>query len=80
MLLGFRRNIVALSHQDIIECKEIAREIVKEVLKEHIETCPHGRALLISKYLIIGMIIGTTIFSFAGSATAIVLLKHLIGV
>ena len=50
---------MALSQGDIAECKEIAREIVKEVLIEHIKCCPHGRVILASKWLLIGMCIAS---------------------
>jgi hypothetical protein len=33
---------MALNDGDKAECKEIAREIIKEVLAEHIKSCPHG--------------------------------------
>jgi len=50
---------MALTDGDKAECKEIARAIIKEVIKEHIESCPHGKTLLASKMLLVGMCVGS---------------------
>jgi len=50
---------MALSHGDIAECKEIARIIVKEVIKEHINSCPHGQAMKTRWFLMIGLALGS---------------------
>lgn len=47
-------------------CKEIAREIVSEVLKQHIDSCPHGMKIHKAIWLSIGMGVGSGIFG--GSA------------
>jgi len=67
---------MALSAGDIASCKEIAREIVKEVLVEHIASCPHGRTLLASKMFLTGMCVGS---GFAGGSLALGLARILIG-
>lgn len=54
---------MALNDGDKAECKEIAREIVKEVLTEHVTSCPHGLAMKKSKLLVIGVFVG---LGFAG--------------
>jgi len=54
---------MTLSDGDKAECKEIAREIIKEVLAIHIETCPHGKALMRNKMFLIGACIGSGIGS-----------------
>jgi len=54
---------MALNDGDKAECKEIAREIIREVLVMHIEACPHGRTILASKMLLIGMCVGSGIAS-----------------
>ena len=56
---------------DNAECKEIARVIVTEVLKDHIRTCPHHQAYLISKARVFGMIVGVVIASGVSSGTAV---------
>jgi hypothetical protein len=56
---------------DKSECKEIARAIVTEVLREHISTCPHHTAYLISKARVLGMILGIIIASGVSSGTAV---------
>lgn len=50
---------MALSKGDLAECKEIAREIIKEVVKEHISSCPHGKTILASKMFLTGICIGS---------------------
>jgi hypothetical protein len=50
---------MALDEGDKNTCKEIAREIVKEVILEHVKSCPHGIQLKISKAYIVGMCIGS---------------------
>jgi ribose 5-phosphate isomerase RpiB len=60
--------MMALTDGDKAECKEIAREIIKEVLKEHIIACPYGKVLLASKSMLIGIGIGLTLF---GAGTGI---------
>lgn len=48
-------------------CRDIAREIVKEVLvtynETHIATCPHGRSLLKLAFISIGIAIGSGLAS-----------------
>ena len=61
---------MALNDGDKAECKEIAREIINEVIKYHIEMCPHGKTLLMNKYLLMGVCIGCGIAS-GGVAAAI---------
>ena len=65
---------MSLSDGDKAECMEISRAIVKEVLKEHIESCPHHRAFLISKARVIGIISGVIAASgiTSGAVTAII--------
>jgi len=67
---------MALSDGDIASCKEIAREIVKEVLVEHIASCPHGKTILASKMFLTGMCVGS---GFAGGGLALGLAKILMG-
>ncbi len=54
---------MALTPGDIAECKQIAREIVKEVLIEHIQSCPHGRSLLKFTCISVGIAIGSGLAS-----------------
>lgn len=63
---------MALSEGEKNTCKEIAREIIKEVLIEHIQSCPHGKAILASKMLLVGMCIGSGI---AGGSAALALAR-----
>ena len=54
---------MSLTDGDKAECKEIAREIIKEVVKEHIASCPHGRTILASKMLLVGICVGSGLAS-----------------
>jgi len=65
-----------LSKEDALHCKEIAREIIREVLIEHIASCPHGKTVLASKMFLAGVCIGS---GFAGGSLALGLAKLLIG-
>ena len=67
---------MALTEGDKAECKEIAREIVKEVLVEHIDSCPHGKALLKNRMLLIGACIGSGV---GGGSAVFALAKLLMG-
>jgi len=52
---------MVLTSGDKAECKEIAREIIKEVLIEHIKSCPHGVSLARDRVLLLGVCIGSGI-------------------
>jgi phosphoribosylformylglycinamidine (FGAM) synthase-like amidotransferase family enzyme len=69
---------MGFSSGDKAECKEIAREIVKEVLLEHIKSCPHGKTIFATRFIVIGICFGTAIASFAGSTVAITVAKMLL--
>jgi hypothetical protein len=43
----------------------VSKEIIENVLKWHIDACPHGKAILASKWVLIGLCLG----SGAGGAT-----------
>lgn len=67
---------MALTTGDKAECKELAREIIQEVLKQHISSCPWGKKLVIGKALLIGVAIGS---GAASGGAAFVLLRALLG-
>lgn len=60
---------MALTTGDKAEYKEIAREIIKEVLQEHIRFCPHHAAFELSKARVLGIIIGVVLASGVTSST-----------
>ena len=51
------------------EYKEIARVIIKEVILEHIGTCPHHAAFEVSKARVLGIMIGVIFASGVTSST-----------
>ncbi len=63
---------MTLSEGDKAECKEIAREIIKEVLDIHIQSCPHGIAFGKMWMLLVGACIGSGI---GGGGLVAILLK-----
>lgn len=65
-----------MTHGEKAEYKEIAREIIKEVLSEHIKSCPHGKSLLASKMFMAGVCIGS---GFAGGGLALGVAKIMLG-
>ncbi len=66
---------MALTHADKLECKEIAREIIKEVLAEHIQSCPHGKTLLVGRAFVIGIIMASSILGGSAGAALIKVLS-----
>ncbi len=48
---------------DKAEIKEMAREIVKEVLIEHVAVCPHGMSLKILTAKMVGIGVGIGVAS-----------------
>ena len=62
---------MALNDGDKAECKEIAREIIREVLTQHIAACPHHQAYLVSKARVIGLIFGVILTSGISSGTVV---------
>ena len=65
---------MALTPGDKAECKQIAREIVKEVLVEHVDMCPHGKNLMAAKYIAAGACLGS---GLAGGGIGVGLMKML---
>lgn len=43
------------------ECREIGREIVREAMREHIASCPHGQSIKILQAKIVGVCIGCSL-------------------
>lgn len=68
---------MALTPGDKAECKEIAREIVKEVLMEHIQACPHGRSLLIAKWTLVGACFASALGGGTFATIAMRVLSHI---
>jgi len=74
---------MALSQQDIdlIEARSeliaerVVTRVVAEVLRTHIQLCPHGRSLGNSKRLLIGIGIGIGLISSGSSAATALLIK-----
>jgi hypothetical protein len=65
-----------MSPGDKAICQEHAREIIKEVIKEHIQSCPHGRSLLKFACISIGIAIGSGI---ASGSVVLAVFKFVIG-
>lgn len=63
---------MALSEQDRdwikLTSRELTYEVVKNVLIEHIANCPHGQKQLTYKHLIVGIVIGASLFGGIGGA------------
>jgi len=47
---------------------EIAREINKEVLLEHIASCPHGKLMVKNKMFLVGCTVGISLAGGVGGA------------
>ena len=68
-----------LSEGDKAECKEIAREIIKEVLQNHIASCPHGLLLAKNKALLFGLAVGLGLGSGVGGSFIVQVLTRMAG-
>lgn len=69
---------MSLTEADLALCREQGREIVKEVLKEHIKSCPHHQNYLISKARVIGLFFGVVIASGVTSGTIFAIIMKVI--
>jgi len=66
---------LALTKQDKIEIREIARSLMEEVMKEHIKCCPHHNAYLVDKAKVWGIMIGVALVSGGASGVVSVLFR-----
>jgi len=67
---------MALSEGDKAVCREIAHEIITEVLEQHIVSCPWGGKITKFKWLFVGVLLGS---GATGGGAAVVLLKAFLG-
>lgn len=67
---------MALTDGDKAECKEIAREIIREVLEIHVQTCPHGRYITKLMFVSIGIALGSGV---TGGGIVLVVIKAIGG-
>ncbi len=67
MIIDRKVFAMALNAEDREWVKMVTRETVfavsKEVLIEHVKSCPHGKAMLMARQTIIGIIIGIGVIS-----------------
>ena len=54
---------MALTEGDKAICEQIAERIIQNVMKQHIDSCPHGKLLLSMKMLVFGAMIGSGLAS-----------------
>ena len=59
-------------------CMEIAREINKEVLLEHIASCPHGKAIVKNKMFLVGLTVGISLVGGVGGAGIVMAFARMI--
>jgi hypothetical protein len=60
-----------MTDADKNDCKEIARMIVREVMVEHIASCPHGQGVNVFKAKVYGLAIGIGIASGLGTGASV---------
>lgn len=71
---------MALTDQDRAYIREVAinsatvcsKKIIENVIKWHIEACPHGKSILASKWTLVGLCIGSGV---GGGSLVAVLIK-----
>lgn len=69
--------MMALTEQDRewikLTSRELTYQVTKDVLEEHIKTCPFGQKQIQIKHIIYGVLIGGSVFGgFSGAGFAIV--------
>lgn len=71
---------MALTEQDreyirevaVNSATEVSKQIIEDVLKWHIDACPHGKSILASKWVMIGVCAGSGV---SGGGLVAVLIK-----
>jgi len=71
---------MVLSEQDrsyirevaINSATEVSKQIIEDLLKWHVEACPHGKSILASKWGLLGVCIGSGV---GGGSMVAVLIK-----
>ena len=79
-LLLFKGAAMALSELDQAYIREVAtncagevsRQVITDVLKWHVDSCPHGKSILASKWGLVGWCLGSGV---SGGGVAAVLIK-----
>jgi len=70
---------MALTEGDKAQCMEIARGIIKEVMTEHIQCCPHGISMRVDKKMVAAVIVGACLGSgIAGGGLVLAAAKFFI--
>lgn len=59
----------------LLEVKDLIFQVNKEIIAQHIKTCPIGRSVLVSKTLLIGICIGC---GLGGSGIGFTIAKFLL--
>ena len=75
-----RELLMALTEQDrdyirevaINSATEVCKQVIEDMLKWHTEACPHGKSILASKWVLLGVCIGSGI---GGGGVVAVLIK-----
>jgi len=75
---------MALSEQDreyirevaINSAGEVSKQVIEDVLKWHIDACPHGKSIIASKWGLVGWCLGSGV---SGGGVAAVLIKLFAG-
>lgn len=60
--------------------KEVAFAVNKEVTIQHIENCPHGKKIVLGKWLVAGIFIGCAVASGLGAGGVLALAKIFVGI
>lgn len=61
---------MSLTEQDKIECRDIAYRIIKEVMKEHVVTCPHAVRWRMIAAVFLGAVLGSGLINGIGPVIA----------
>jgi len=78
--LLFKGAAMALSEQDrayirevaVNSATEVSKQIIEDMLKWHIDSCPFGKSIIASKWVLLGVCIGS---GLSGGSMVAVLIK-----
>jgi len=68
------QDIALLEARAELITERVVSKVTKELLIQHIDSCPHGKTLLKSKFLIVGSIIGAGIGGGIGGGGIVAIL------
>jgi len=58
---------------------KVSKEVISDVLKWHIQSCPHGKTILASKWGLIGLCVGSGLTGAFGGISIFAAISKMLG-